>query len=168
MDSFFQFDVGSWLNYRRPRLSERSTFIDLVSKALYNIGLNPEEEKLMLHEVRIIFVFVRIFILINRKKIVNNYKILIILSLQLFRNHLRLILLHEFPEHYGEVLSAVLKGSESQNLSLDVWRDLLGALSGKSKNIAPIYASKIRDEIRHYATEQRLLSRQEVPILLSK
>lgn len=150
-------------------MSERSTFIDLISKALYNIGLNPEEEKLMLHEVRIIFIFVRILILINRKKtkrIINNYKILIILLLQLFRNHLRLILLHEFPEHYGEVLSAVLKGSESQNLSLDVWRDLLGALSGKPKNIAPIYASKIRDEIRHYATEQRLLSRQEVSILL--
>ncbi|KAM0728306.1 Ectopic P granules protein 5-like protein [Formica fusca] len=134
-----KFDVSSWLNYRRPRLSERSTFIDLVSKALYNIGLNPEEEKLMLHE--------------------------------LFRNHLRLILLHEFPEHYGEVLSAVLRGSESQNLSLDVWRDLLGALSGKPKNIAPIYPPKIRDEIRHYATEQRLLSRQEMhdtAVLLSR
>lgn len=50
-----QFDVGSWLNYRRPRLSERSTFIDLISKALCNIGLNPEEEKLMLHEVSCIF-----------------------------------------------------------------------------------------------------------------
>lgn len=51
-----QFDVGSWLNYRRPRLSERSTFIDLVSRALCNIGLNPEEEKLMLHEVSILFI----------------------------------------------------------------------------------------------------------------
>ncbi|XP_011351380.2 ectopic P granules protein 5 homolog isoform X3 [Ooceraea biroi] len=134
-----KFDVGSWLNYRRPRLSERSTFIDLVSKALCNIGLNPEEEKLMLHE--------------------------------LFRNHLRLILLHEFPEHYGEVLSAVLRGSESQNLSLDVWRDLLGALSSKPKSSAPIHPSKIRDEIRHYATEQRLLSRQEMhdtAVLLSR
>ncbi|XP_020300063.1 ectopic P granules protein 5 homolog isoform X2 [Pseudomyrmex gracilis] len=134
-----KFDVGSWLNYRRPRLSERSTFIDLVSRALCNIGLNPEEEKLMLHE--------------------------------LFRNHLRLILLHEFPEHYGEVLSAVLKGSESQNLSLDVWRDLLGALSGKPKSNAPVHPSKIRDEIRHYATEQRLLSRQEMhdtAVLLSR
>ncbi|KYQ47638.1 hypothetical protein ALC60_13394 [Trachymyrmex zeteki] len=134
------FDVGSWLNYRRPRLSERSTFIDLVSRALCNIGLNPEEEKLMLHE--------------------------------LFRNHLRLILLHEFPEHYGEVLSAVLRGSESQNLSLDVWRDLLGALSNKPKNNAPSQNPlKIRDEIRHYATEQRLLSRQEMhdtAVLLSR
>jgi len=53
--SLLQFDIGSWLNYRRPRLSERSTFIDLVSRALCNIGLNPEEEKLMLHEVNILF-----------------------------------------------------------------------------------------------------------------
>ncbi|XP_066590073.1 ectopic P granules protein 5 homolog isoform X2 [Prorops nasuta] len=134
-----KFDVGSWLNYRRPRLSERSTFIELVSKALCNIGLNPEEEKLMVHE--------------------------------LFRNHLRLVLLHEFPEHYGEVLSAILKGSESQNLSLDVWRDLLGALSGKPKSAAPVHSNKIRDEVRHYATEQRLLSRQEMhdtAVLLSR
>ncbi|XP_026298515.1 ectopic P granules protein 5 homolog isoform X2 [Apis mellifera] len=133
-----KFDVGIWLNYKRPRLSERSTFIDLISRALCNMGLNPEETKLILHE--------------------------------LFRNHLRLILLHEFPEHYGEVLSVVLKSSESQNLSLDVWRDLLGTLSGKSKN-AFLSNSKIRDNIRHYATEQKLLSRQEVhdtAILLSK
>ena len=85
------------------------------------MGLNPDETKLVLHE--------------------------------LFRNHLRLILLHEFPEHYGEILSVVLKNSERQDLSLDIWRDLLGALSGKSKNAFPSY-SKIRDEIRHYATEQ--------------
>ncbi|XP_011312078.1 ectopic P granules protein 5 homolog isoform X2 [Fopius arisanus] len=134
-----KFDVGSWLNYRRPRLSERSMFIDLVSKALCNIGLNPEDHKLILHE--------------------------------LFRNHLRLVLLHEFPEHYGEVLSAVLRGSEGQNLSLDVWRDLLGALSGRPKGAGVIHPSKIREEIRRYATEQRLLSRQEIhdtAVLLSK
>lgn len=134
-----KFDVGSWLNYRRPRLSERSMFIDLVCKALCNIGLNPDDDKLILHE--------------------------------LFRNHLRLVLLHEFPEHYGEVLSAVLRGSEGQNLSLDVWRDLLGALSGRSKTAAPIHPTKVREEIRRYATEQRLLSRQEIhdtAVLLSK
>ncbi|XP_020712165.2 ectopic P granules protein 5 homolog isoform X2 [Athalia rosae] len=134
-----KFDVGSWLNYRRPRLSERSTFIDLVSKALCNAGLNPEDDKLILHE--------------------------------LFRNHLRLILLHEFPEHYGEILSMVLRGSESQSLSLDVWKDLLGALSGRSKSQGPIQPIKVRDEIRRYATEQRLLSRQEMhdtAVLLSK
>ncbi|XP_043590253.1 ectopic P granules protein 5 homolog isoform X3 [Bombus pyrosoma] len=124
-----KFDVGIWLNYKRPRLSERSTFIHLIFRALCDMGLNPDETKLVLHE--------------------------------LFRNHLRLVLLHEFPEHYGEVLSVVLKNSERQDLSLDVWRDLLGALSGKSKNAFPSY-SKIRDEIRHYATEQKLLSRQEI------
>jgi len=36
---------------RRPRLSERSQFIELVGKALTAAGLNPEEDKLMLHEV---------------------------------------------------------------------------------------------------------------------
>ncbi|CAK9832986.1 Ectopic P granules protein 5 homolog [Anthophora retusa] len=125
-----KFDVGTWLNYKRPKLTERSTFIDLVSTALCILGLNPEETKLVLHE--------------------------------LFRNHLRLVLLHEFPEHYGEVLSVVLRSSESQNLSLDVWRDLLATLSGKSKNISSMNFSKMRDDIRYYATEQRLLSRQEI------
>ena len=126
-----KFDVGSWLNYRRPRLSERSTFIDLVMRALCDIGLQPDDDRLILHE--------------------------------LFRNHLRLVLLHEFPEHYGEVLSAVLRGSESQSLAMDVWRDLLGALSGRPRNAPPIlHGGKVREEIRRYATEQRLLSRQEV------
>ncbi|XP_051171465.1 ectopic P granules protein 5 homolog isoform X3 [Leptopilina boulardi] len=134
-----KFDVGSWLNYRRPRLSERSTFIELVSRALCNIGLNPEEDKQILHE--------------------------------LFRNHLRLVLLHEFPEHYGEVLSVILRGSEGQSLSLDVWRDLLGVLSGRAKSAPPMHVLKVRDEIRRYATEQKILSRQEMhdtAVLLSK
>ncbi|XP_014236749.1 ectopic P granules protein 5 homolog isoform X1 [Trichogramma pretiosum] len=126
-----KFDVGSWLNYRRPRLSERSTFIDLIMRALCNAGLNPEDDRLVLHE--------------------------------LFRNHLRLVLLHDFPEHYGEVLTTVLRGSESQSLSIDVWRDLLGALSGRAKNSPmPLQGPKVREEIRRYATEQRLLSRQEI------
>lgn len=82
--------------------------------------------------------------------------------MQLFRNHLRLVLLHEFPEHYGEVLSIILRGSEGQSLSLDVWRDLLGALSGRAKSAPPMHVLKVRDEIRRYATEQKMLSRQEV------
>jgi len=36
---------------RKPRLSERSQFIELVGTALTAAGLNPEEDKLMLHEV---------------------------------------------------------------------------------------------------------------------
>lgn len=62
-----QFDVASWLNYRRPKLSERSTFIDLISRALSNIGLNPEEEKLILHEVIILSRY-------NKKKKRKNIK----------------------------------------------------------------------------------------------
>ncbi|XP_011503160.1 PREDICTED: ectopic P granules protein 5 homolog [Ceratosolen solmsi marchali] len=135
-----KFDVGSWLNYRRPRLSERSMFIELVMRALCNIGLQPSEERLVLHE--------------------------------LYRNHLRLVLLHEFPEHYGEVLSAVLRGSENQSLAVDVWQDLLEALSGKPKSVPSLLnVGRAREEIRRYATEQKLLSRQEIhdtAILLSK
>jgi hypothetical protein len=36
---------------RRPRLSERSQFIELVGQALTAAGLSPEDEKLILHEV---------------------------------------------------------------------------------------------------------------------
>ncbi|XP_014203959.1 ectopic P granules protein 5 homolog isoform X2 [Copidosoma floridanum] len=134
-----KFDVATWLNYRRPRLSERSTFINLVIRALCNMGLKPEDNRLVLHEV--------------------------------FRNHLRLVLLHEFPEHYGEVLSAVIRGSEHQSLAIEVWRDLLGALSGRPKNTPPPRQGKVREEIRRYATEQRLLSKQEIydtAVLLKK
>lgn len=58
-----------------------------------------------------------------------------------------------------------MKGSESQNLSLDIWRDLLNTLSGKSRNTFLAQSSKIRDDIRRYATEQKLLSQQEVCLL---
>lgn len=80
---------------------------------------------------------------------------------------MRLVLLHEFPEHYGEVLSTILKGSESQNLSVEVWRDLLSALCGKTIPPTSMHPTKIRDDIQHYATEQRLLSRQEVRVIFS-
>ena len=57
---YFQFDVARWLVTRRPRLSERSQFIELVGKALTTAGLNPEEDKLILHEVKL-FLFLNIF-----------------------------------------------------------------------------------------------------------
>ncbi|XP_017889287.1 ectopic P granules protein 5 homolog isoform X2 [Ceratina calcarata] len=127
-----KFDVAVWLNHKRPRLSDRSRFIDLVAEALCEMGYNPDKTKLVLHE--------------------------------LFRNHLRLVLSHDFPEHYGEVLSTLLRSSEGQNLSLDVWRDFLTTLTGRTRNnaFATFNCLKIRDEIRYYAIEQRLLSHQEI------
>ncbi|XP_069674865.1 ectopic P granules protein 5 homolog isoform X3 [Periplaneta americana] len=133
-----KFDVARWLVTRRPRLSERSQFIELVGKALTTAGLNPEEEKLILHEV--------------------------------FRRHIRQLLLHDFPEHYGEVLNLALRGSETQSLSLEVWFDILNALmSGEGENLAPPRRlrpgqnlGKVKEETRNYATEQKMLTYQEL------
>ncbi|PNF33683.1 hypothetical protein B7P43_G12333, partial [Cryptotermes secundus] len=133
-----KFDITRWLVSRRPRLSERSQFIELVGKALTAAGLNPEDEILILHEV--------------------------------FRKHIRQLLLHDFPEHYGEVLNLVLRGSESQNLSLEVWFDVLNALmSGEGEILAPPRRlrsgqnlGRVKEEARNYATEQKMLTYQEV------
>jgi hypothetical protein len=89
---------------------------------------------------------------------------------QVFRKHIRQLLLHDFPEHYGEVLNLVLRGSETQNLSLEVWFDVLNALmSGEGENLAPPRRLKsgqnlgrVKEEARNYATEQKMLTYQEV------
>jgi len=87
-----------------------------------------------------------------------------------FRKHIRQLLLHDFPEHYGEVLNLVLRGSETQSLSLDVWFDILNALMlGEGESAAPPRRlrsgqnlGKVKEEIRNYATEQKMLTYQEV------
>jgi hypothetical protein len=89
---------------------------------------------------------------------------------QVFRKHIRQLLLHDFPEHYGEVLNLVLRGSETQNLSLEVWFDILNALmSGEGENLAPPRRlrsgqnlGRVKEEARNYATEQKMLTYQEV------
>ena len=88
----------------------------------------------------------------------------------MFRRHIRQLLLHDFPEHYGEVLNLALRGSETQSLSLEVWFDILNALmSGEGENVAPPRRlrpgqnlGKVKEETRNYATEQKMLTYQEV------
>jgi hypothetical protein len=83
---------------------------------------------------------------------------------------MRQLLLHDFPEHYGEVLNLVLRGSEMQNLSLEVWFDVLNALmSGEGENLAPPRRlrsgqnlGRVKEEARNYATGQKMLMYQEV------
>ncbi|XP_049842891.1 ectopic P granules protein 5 homolog isoform X1 [Schistocerca gregaria] len=130
-----KFDVTRWLMTRKPRLSERSQFIELVGKALTAAGICPEDDKLILHEV--------------------------------FRKHLRLMLLFDFPEHYGEVLSLVLRASETQQLAPSVWFDLLNALlqpaGAAADRLKPgLGAGTVREEARRFATEQRSLSHSEL------
>ncbi|XP_066999967.2 ectopic P granules protein 5 homolog [Anabrus simplex] len=130
-----KFDVARWLVSRRPRLSERSQFIELVGKAVTSAGMNPEDDKLILHEV--------------------------------FRKHLRLLLMYDFPEHYGEVLNLVLRSSETQSLSLDVWFDILNALlvggeTSQRRVRQGQNLGKVKEEICKYATEQKLLTHDEL------
>jgi hypothetical protein len=80
------------------------------------------------------------------------------------------VLLHDFPEHYGEVLNLALQGSETQNLSVDVWFDILNALmSGEGGSVAPPRRlrsgqnlGRVKEEARNYATDQKMLSYREV------
>ncbi|KAF4516976.1 hypothetical protein B566_EDAN005578 [Ephemera danica] len=78
-----------------------------------------------------------------------------------FLRHLRHILLHDFPEHYGEVLQLVLKLSEAQALCLDAWWSLLDCLTPQElPGLRP--GPLVKEQLRLYATQQRLLGPQEV------
>lgn len=45
-----------------------------------------------------------------------------------YRKHLVYMLAYEFPEHYGEILNALLKFSESESIHCAVWYDFLNVL----------------------------------------
>jgi len=81
--------------------------------------------------------------------------------LQTFLRHLKTILLHDFPEHYGEVLNLALKLSEAQTLSLDVWWTILDALTTPEQQKLRL-GNGFKDQLRIYATQQRLLGLTEV------
>ncbi|XP_071788389.1 ectopic P granules protein 5 homolog isoform X2 [Asterias amurensis] len=46
----------------------------------------------------------------------------------IYRTHLQVMLKHHFPEHYGDVLRLILKGSEERFLHKDIWKDTLATL----------------------------------------
>lgn len=85
---------------------------------------------------------------------------------------MRQLLLHDFPEHYGEVLNMVLRGSVAQSLSLDVWFDVLNTLmSGGRENLVPPRRlrsgqnlGRLKEEARIYATEQKMLTYLQVRV----
>ena len=45
-----------------------------------------------------------------------------------FRKHLSLLSVSNFPEHFGEVLGLVLILAESQTLDPDIWYDVVNAM----------------------------------------
>lgn len=82
---------------------------------------------------------------------------------EVYRKHLLSVFEYQFPEHFGEVLIAVLKssnfGDENGCVSTNVWLDLLNflAIPIVLKTNAPM-----RDQFRQYAQQQRLLQYQEI------
>ncbi|KAF5275551.1 hypothetical protein FQR65_LT04154 [Abscondita terminalis] len=82
---------------------------------------------------------------------------------EVFRKHLLCIFEHQFPEHYGDVLTALLKssygGSESGCVAISVWMDIFNSLSHPIKLKA---SGNIREPLRQYAQQQHLLSYQEL------
>jgi hypothetical protein len=91
---------------------------------------------------------------------------------QVFRRHICQLLLHDFPEHYGEILNVVLRGSATQGLSVDVWFDVLNALMlGGGENLTPPRRlrsgqnlARLKEEARIYATEQKMLTYLQVRV----
>lgn len=47
---------------------------------------------------------------------------------EIYRQHLRALFTHQLPDHFGDVFRLLLNGSDSQDLSVDVWNDILTAL----------------------------------------
>ncbi|CAG9823224.1 unnamed protein product [Phaedon cochleariae] len=81
----------------------------------------------------------------------------------LYRKHLLTVFEHQFPEHYGEILLHLLKGStgnpESNLLALSVWMDVLNSLA---RPVVLNIKSPLRDQLRQYAQNRQVLQHQEL------
>ena len=83
----------------------------------------------------------------------------------LLRCHLVSLFLHQFPEHYGEILQCVLNGFSQQRLKPNVLMDLLNAFYqriGCSKLDPEMSIGRMKDEFRNFASKQNLLMYNDV------
>lgn len=82
---------------------------------------------------------------------------------EVYRNHLLSVFEYQFPEHFGEVLIAVLKASnaglDSGCVAVNVWLDLLNFLARPT--VFKLNGS-MRDQLRRYAQQQKVLQYQEI------
>jgi hypothetical protein len=80
-----------------------------------------------------------------------------------FRSHLRCMLLYDFPQHYGEILSLLLSGIDQRSISLNVWYDFCNGLSRDFVRFNPGMDPFARKrEVKRFATEGSILDHQEV------
>nr|XP_022906095.1 ectopic P granules protein 5 homolog [Onthophagus taurus] len=81
----------------------------------------------------------------------------------LLRKHLLSMLNHEFPEHFGEILMVLLKSSncsvDTGYISIKVWLDFINYLA---KPVEINLSIPLKDQIRQYAPQQRLLRHTEL------
>uniref|UniRef100_A0A1Y1N595 Ectopic P granules protein 5 homolog n=2 Tax=Photinus pyralis TaxID=7054 RepID=A0A1Y1N595_PHOPY len=82
---------------------------------------------------------------------------------EMFRKHLLCIFEYQFPEHYGDVLTALLKashsGADTGCIAISVWMDIFNSLS------LPVKLKTngvVRDQLRQYAHQQQMLQYQEI------
>jgi len=80
-----------------------------------------------------------------------------------YRKHLKTMLLHDFPQHYGEILNLLLDDSEKNFVPLELWYDFCNALSRDtvrfSKEMDPFLRKR---ELKRFSMEVDMLRHQEV------
>lgn len=84
---------------------------------------------------------------------------------KVLRRHLIHIFVHDFPEHYGEVLLIVLKGCSEKKLMPSILLELLNTIYKLSKcpEIDLLAdASKTKEQVRYFATNQRVFAYREL------
>lgn len=82
---------------------------------------------------------------------------------EVYRKHLLQVFECEFPEHYGEVLMALLKvsngGADSNCVAVNVWLDVLNSMA---KPVQIKLNLPLKDQLRQYAQHQKMLQHQEL------
>ncbi|XP_022249483.1 ectopic P granules protein 5 homolog isoform X2 [Limulus polyphemus] len=84
-----------------------------------------------------------------------------LLLFDLYRHHLRLLTMYQFPDHYGDVIQLLLKGMDTHTLSLDVWYDFLLSL-GVTIKPGERNTTVLGLAIKEYAYNQKLFPKSQL------
>ncbi|XP_077996830.1 ectopic P granules protein 5 homolog [Glandiceps talaboti] len=79
---------------------------------------------------------------------------------EMYRTHIKLILMYQFPDHYGDVLRILLQGSEKGEISAECWTDLLKSLGCTYNRHEGI--DKDQQRIQCLTQTQSLLTKEQI------